>query len=151
MSEKHLTLLIGPAKYPEDDQRMVSIFLAEPGRKIICGASTAKMVSRFLSESQMSKSNLILVTDGTVILSQVLDILLNLRQLEALSSDQSDANILTSALLEADSISFLIGMAVNKSQRSLSLPAKPIIKSRLARELVEILKEKEKTIMVEYF
>lgn len=152
MMEKHLCLLVGPAKYPEDDARMVSMFLAEPGKKIICGSSTASMVSRFLPDAQTLSdvTGLVLVTDGTLILSQTLDILLN-RHLEALPGDQKDANLLIDALLDADSISFLIGMAINKSQRSLSLPAKPIVKSRFARELVDFLEQKGKKVMVEYF
>ena len=152
MTKKHLTLLIGPAKYPEDDQRMVTMFLAEAGKKIICGSSTANMVSRLLPPEQRldSVNDLLLVTDGTVILSEVLDIFMSQGQLED-SSSQDDARILATALTEATSISFLIGMAVNKSQRSLSLPAKPIVKSRFARELVEILKNMGKQVMVEYF
>lgn len=152
MMEKHLCLLIGPAKYPEDDERMVSMFLAEPGKKIICGASTANMVSRYLPNSQTLSdvTGLVLVTDGTLILSQALDILLK-DHLEALPADNKDAGLLVAALLEADSISFLIGMAFNKSQRSPSLPAKPIVKSRFARELVDLLKKKGKKVMVEYF
>ncbi|AQS59002.1 phosphatase [Desulforamulus ferrireducens] len=152
MNNKHLTLLIGPAKYPEDDERMVSMFLKEPGKKIICGSSTANMVANVLPPDQKldSVNDLLLVTDGTVILSEVLDIFNNQGQPVA-STIQSDAQILASSLTEATSISFLIGMAVNKSQRSLSLPAKPIVKSRLARELVEILKSKGKHVTVEYF
>ncbi|MEW6065996.1 sigma factor PP2C phosphatase [Desulforamulus profundi] len=153
MMKKHLCLLIGPAKYPEDDERMVSMFLAEPGKKIICGSSTANMVSRFLPDTQTLSdvTGLVLVTDGTLILSQTLDILLNYGHLEALPGGQEDANLLVAALSEAESISFLIGMAANKSQRSLSLPAKPIVKSRFARELVDFLKKKGKQVMVEYF
>ena len=152
MNNKHLTLLIGPAKYPEDDKRMVSMFLAEPGKKIICGSSTANMVSNSLPPEQRldQVNDLLLVTDGTVILSEVLDIFASQGQLEA-SSSQNDAQILAATLTEATSISFLIGMAVNKSQRSLSLPAKPIVKSRFARELIEILKNKGKRVTVEYF
>ncbi|MCL5781431.1 MAG: hypothetical protein M1119_11175 [Firmicutes bacterium] len=47
-----------------------------------------------------------LVTDGTLILSQTLDILLNYGHLEALPGDQEDANLLVAALSEAESISF---------------------------------------------
>lgn len=155
MLEKHLSLIIGPAKYPEDDARMVAMFLAEPGTKIICGVSTANMVSRFRQQSENSNleaiEGLTLVTDGTLVLAQALDILLHQSPVEALSSHEKDAKILVKKLLEADSISFLIGMAINKSQRSLSLPAKPIVKSRFARELIDLLKEKGKKVMVEYF
>lgn len=154
MNEKLLTLLIGPARYPEDDERMVKMFLAEPGRKIICGSSTASMVSRFLDHPQqlneVSIPGLALVTDGTLVLGQVLEVLLNTGGLEALS-EQKDAQIIASYLYEAEKVSFFIGMAINKSQRSLSLPAKPIIKSRLARELVNLLQEKGKKVLVEYF
>lgn len=152
MNTKHVSLLIGPAKYPEDDQRMVSLFLAEAGEKVICGISTAKMVSRQLTSldnGDLSNINgLILVTDGTIILSEVLDILLNPK---AILECHRDSHILANSLLSSDSISFLIGLAVNKSQRSLSLPAKPIVKSRLALELIELLRGKGKQVIVEYF
>ncbi|GAB6157322.1 hypothetical protein JCM39194_05220 [Desulfotomaculum varum] len=152
MSKKHLCLIIGPAKYPEDDARMVALFLAEPGEKFICGASTANMVARYLPAGQKLSDvpGLSLITDGTLILSEVLDILAS-NYWQNYPKKQSDAYRLAVALLEADSVSFLIGMAVNKSQRSLSLPAKPIVKSRFARELVDILKQKNKQVTVEYF
>lgn len=155
MSEKHLALLIGPAKYQEDDRRMVSLFLAEPGNKIICGASTASMVSRVLSEKDLhdptSVPGLCFITDGTLILGQVLDMLSGNGDYSDSINGNVDAGVIFSYLLEAESVSFLIGMAVNKSQRSLSLPAKPVVKSRFVRELVELLKEKGKKVMVEYF
>ena len=155
MSEKHLTLLIGPAKYPEDDRRMVSMFLEEPGKKIICGSSAANMVSGILSLRQETPDadavpGLCLITDGTLILSQVLEILSGSHESQEPPATR-DAKILATSLLEAESLSFLIGMAVNKSQRSLSLPAKTVVKSRFARELVDLLKEKGKKVMVEYF
>lgn len=153
MSDKHFTLLIGPAKYTEDDRRMVLMFLSEPGQKIICGASTASMVSRVMSEENLVTQEvpgLSLVTDGTLILTQVLNIFYEYGT-DDIPHLPSDAGTLASSLLEADSLSFLIGLAVNKSQRSLSLPAKPVVKSRLVRELVDILQEKGKKVMVEYF
>lgn len=154
MENKHLTLLIGPAKYPEDDRRMVSMFLSEPGNKIICGSSTARMVARVLDERGMDTScmeGLILVTDGTVILSQVLNRFLETGIFSPITAGVADADLLAQALIEAESISFLIGLAVNKSQRSLSLPAKTVVKSRFVRELVDLLKENGKQVMVEYF
>ncbi|WP_048817801.1 hypothetical protein [Desulforamulus hydrothermalis] len=152
MSKKHLCLIIGPAKYPEDDARMVALFLAEPGEKFICGASTANMVARYLPAGQKLSDvpGLAMVTDGTLILSEVLDILAS-NSRPNLPEKQYDAHRLAVALLEADSVSFLIGMAVNKSQRSLSLPAKPIVKSRFVRELADMLKQKGKQVMAEYF
>lgn len=152
MNNKHITLLIGPAKYPEDDQRMVSLFLAEPGEKVICGISTAEMVSRQLTLSGNKKlediNGLIMVTDGTIILSEVLEILFNSK---VLSETNKDSYMLANLLIASDSISFLIGLAVNKSQRSLSVPAKPVVKSRLASELIDYLREKGKQVLVEYF
>ncbi|MDO7788874.1 phosphatase [Desulforamulus aquiferis] len=154
MQKRHLTLLIGPAKYPEDDRRMVSMFLAEPGNKIICGASTAGMVTRVIKEAGISAeevTGLILVTDGTLILSQVLNMFRDSGITGSLDTDNNDADLLAQALVQADSISLLVGMAVNKSQRSLSLPAKPVVKTRFARELADLLKENGKQVMVEFF
>ncbi len=132
---------------------MVSMFLAEPGKKIICGSTTATMVSRFLPGGELptptNVPGLILVTDGTMTLRLVLDLLQGFIMDDL--PHRTDAKALVSSLLEANSISFLIGMAVNKSQRSLSLPAKPVVKSRLVRELADLLQDKGKQVMVEYF
>lgn len=155
MNHKQLSLLIGPAKYHEDDQRMVSMFLAETGKKIICGSSTASMVARVISNKDILDPSLIpglvLVTEGTLILSQVIDYLEGTAPFHDILCKPLHGQIISSALLEAQSISIFIGMAINKSQRSLSLPSKSIIKSRLVREIVDLLKEKGKYVTVEYF
>ena len=43
-----LTVAIGPPKDPRDDEEMVSALMARPGKKAVCGGTTAGIVARIL-------------------------------------------------------------------------------------------------------
>jgi hypothetical protein len=119
-----LTVLTGPPLSREADASVVRAFLETPGRKVICGASTAQMTARVLCKPLKVEQDheaaftppryfldsIDLVTEGVVTLNQVL----NLLGTDPTRYEPDDSvSTLASWLKEADRISFLVGQAPN--------------------------------------
>ena len=82
-----MNLLIGPAKNPEDDEKMLSLFFSKEGKHIVCGGTTSTIVSRYLDKPVMMDSEYIdkdvpptasiegvdLVTEGVLTINKVLE------------------------------------------------------------------------------
>lgn len=87
--KRHLTVVVGPPVEKEKDAEMVNLFLHSPGKKIICGGTTANIVAKIMNKDikvilDNSKSNvppkaeiegIDLVTEGIITLSKTVEIL----------------------------------------------------------------------------
>ena len=83
-----VNLLVGPPRQHEDDEAFMHRFFASEGTHIVCGGSTAQMVSRYLGRQLIISEDYVdpdippvakirgidLVTEGIVTLSRVLEI-----------------------------------------------------------------------------
>lgn len=119
-----LVLLSGPPANRSNDARAMREFLDAPGKKVICGASSAMMAARFLGKSlKVDQENasaitppryyldgIDLVTEGVVTLNQVLNIV---GADPTRYEPDNSVSTLTSWLKEADRIDFLVGRAAN--------------------------------------
>ena len=83
-----VNLLFGPPEHPEDDERILNLFFSKAGQRIVCGGSTAKMVSRYLRQPLVESAidpdrtdlppayslrGVDLVTEGVLTISKVLE------------------------------------------------------------------------------
>ncbi|MDD3145841.1 MAG: SpoIIE family protein phosphatase [Candidatus Riflebacteria bacterium] len=147
---KVANILTGPPSSPVDDQKIISCFLALPGLKIVCGATTAQIVARHLgvemtinaedtsmiSPPGYSIKGIDLVTEGAVTLNQLYNIL------------DADPNFLDpdsavtrlfDAIIDADRINFMVGMTLNIGHTDIAFRQQGII-PRI--KIVELLAEK---------
>ncbi len=125
-----LTILSGPPEQKNSDQEFVARFMAQEGLHIICGSTTADIVARELKRKvQMVEGSLSLgsppeyimqgiemVTEGAVMLNQVYNII---DEPIAHLTDSTPVERLCKYLLQADSITFMIGNALNDAHTSL--------------------------------
>lgn len=129
---KVLNILTGPPTVRGLDEAYVRQFVGLTGDKVVCGSSTAQIVSRVtgrvITAKQLSASysqppqyameGFDLVTEGAVTLNQVYNIL---EEDPETFDEYSSVTDLTERMQEADVIRFYIGDAVNVNHATVSM------------------------------
>ena len=165
-----VNLMIGPPSTKDQDIKMMNLFFAKQGEKIICGGTTAPIASRYLHRdlkptldypdpeippiSQLDGVDL--VTEGVVTISRVLkyaEDFLNGTDLSASWSTRRDgASLIARELFEkATDINFFVGRAINPAHQNPDLPITFGIKIQLIENLAKCLEKMGKQIKVSYF
>ena len=165
-----VNLMIGPPSTKDQDIKMMNLFFAKQGEKIICGGTTATIASRYLHRelkptldypdpeippiSQLDGVDL--VTEGVVTISRVLkyaEDFLNGTDLSASWSTRRDgASLIARELFEkATDINFFVGRAINPAHQNPDLPITFGIKIQLIENLAKCLEKMGKQIKVSYF
>jgi hypothetical protein len=149
---KQLSILTGPPYRPTADREFVERFLATSGWKVVCGATTSKIVARHLGkELAMDQDGSLiappsyriegidLVTEGAVTLTQVYNIL---EEDPSRYEEWSGVTELCDLLRAADRIHFFVGTASNPGNLSIAFQQKgilprtrtvPLIRERLTK------------------
>ena len=167
---KPVNLMIGPPADPADVGKMMALFFAKEGKKIVCG-TTSKLAANYLHEDVVTSldygtdpdipptatiKGVDLVTEGVITLSRVVEyanVFLNNSDLANLWSLQTDgASRIAQYLFEyATDISFFVGRAINPAHQNPDLPITFGIKIQLVKQLSEALEKMGKRVSVSYF
>lgn len=168
---KPVNLMIGPPADPADVGKMMALFFAKEGKKIVCGGTTSKLATNYLHEDVVTSldygtdpdipptatiKGVDLVTEGVITLSRVVEyanVFLNNSDLANLWSLQTDgASRIAQYLFEyATDISFFVGRAINPAHQNPDLPITFGIKIQLVKQLSEALEKMGKRVSVSYF
>ncbi|MGB4613776.1 MAG: SpoIIE family protein phosphatase [Erysipelotrichaceae bacterium] len=165
-----MNLLFGPPFNRDDDNRMMSLFFAKEGKRIICGGTTASIAAKYLRKSVYASGKsedsdippiseiegVDLVTEGIITLNKVLeyanDYLDENKHYEHWSFKKDGASLICRMLFEeATDINFYVGRAVNPAHQNPELPINFSIKMNLVEELSKCLIKMGKKIKVSYF
>ncbi|NLF27282.1 MAG: SpoIIE family protein phosphatase [Clostridiales bacterium] len=169
-ARQSVNLVIGPPADPESDVRMMNLFFAKEGEKIVCGGTTANIAARYLGKElrptldypdpevpPISKlEGVDLVTEGVVTISKVLKLaeaFLDGRDTAAeWVSKRDGASRIAQELFErATDINFFVGRAINPAHQNPDLPIAFGIKIQLIDALSKCLEKMGKRIKVSYF
>ncbi len=159
------TVWSGPPRDPRQDREALEKFLAEPGRRVICGDTTAEIAARLLGAELRTEERpadgwmevpptstlegVDLVTEGLVTMRAAARRLQEARRPQDLPRRTDGATRLARLLWQADVIRFLVGLAVNPAQtadRAGTIPLRRIV----VEELAEELRRKGKVVRIEY-
>ncbi|MGI6357361.1 MAG: SpoIIE family protein phosphatase [Bacillota bacterium] len=163
---EQVTLLAGPPSDCRDDASIVEYLLAQPGKKVVCGGTTAQVVSRVSGRPLLTTMDqpvegvpptaempgLDLVTEGVLTLSRAL-------QLIRMAKDQSNfgrnaahldgsdgaSRLARLLLFECTAVRILLGGAENAAHRDLAdrvLPRKQVVEA-ICNELRQMGKQVE--------
>lgn len=167
-----VNLLSGPPVSKEDDSRLVHDFMTSPGKRIVCGGTSANIVSRVLNRKIETTihytdpdipptgkiDGINLVTEGVLTLSRTVEILKDYLSHEADSfyfhilDEPNGAAMLAKILLEeCTDLKVFIGRAINPAHQNPGLPADLGIKIKLIEELCGILQQLGKTVEKYYY
>lgn len=171
ISPQKVNIMAGPPLNPEDDVNVVNSFIKKPGKKIVCGGTTAQIVAKNLNKPLITSLEFIdpdvppiahidgidLVTEGVLTLTKTLEKLNNIfsgeiELNELLHHKKMDAATrLAIMLLEATDISFIIGNAINPAHQNPDFPKNLSIKQNVINGIVNILEKMGKFISVESY
>lgn len=150
---RRLLICTGPPFTSENDAEYVRKLVDFKGKKILCGATTADIVSRELRRkikdsfdvtdklppvSQMRGVDLI--TEGILTLSKVHEILEHYSPKTRLGNSPADQ--IVQLLLDSDEILFLVGTHVNPAHQDPTLPVDLEIRRTVVRRIERVLEKK---------
>jgi hypothetical protein len=156
---RDLLIMTGPPVNPERDGEMARGFNAFNGRKIVCGGTTANILSRELKRpikllmknidpkippmSEMAGADL--VTEGIITLGYVSEILERgtlSGGINILENERSNgATRIVEALLDSDRITFSLGTKINEAHQDLNMPEELEIRRNIVKKIQKLLTE----------
>ncbi|AEH50206.1 SpoIIE family protein phosphatase [Pseudothermotoga thermarum] len=155
-----VTIMVGPPEKKENDVLVVNKLINSPGKKIVCGGTTGKIVERVLgkpieidiqtiyedSPPVGKMEGIDLVTEGIITLTQVF------RYFENQTKDIGyAARLIVQELENADVINFLVGRAINPAHQNPLFAHDISLKFRLINDLAQRLRELGKIVNIEYY
>ncbi|MBZ4645167.1 MAG: hypothetical protein PWR27_522 [Petroclostridium sp.] len=167
-----VSVMVGPPVDRQQDRYVVDRFIAQEGKKVVCGGTTSQIVSRELGKEIITNFNYFnpsippaaeiegidLTTEGVLTLGKTLDYLKKYCSSESTMQDilklnQKDgASQLAKLLLEqATKVNFFVGRAMNPAHQNPGLPLNLSIKLKLVDEMAECLRGLGKEVNVEYY
>lgn len=148
---RRLMVLSGPPYDPDRDAECAAILDDFPGRKAICGGTTANLVAREWGANLVTElpprgatlppcaslSGVDLVTEGVLTLTQVA------RRLERreITGGSDPADRLIDLLLDSDAIEFVVGTRINEAHQDPNLPVDLEIRRNILKRIAEALSE----------
>lgn len=151
---RKLLVLTGPPIDKAKDKLLAAKIGGYPGKKVICGGTTANIVARELKREvridlsrfdpqvpPMSQLDGIdLVTEGTLTMSRVAELLECGADPDTMTDNA--AVRLVQYFLESDIIEFVSGTKINEAHQDPNLPVELDIRRNLIRHIVRMLNEK---------
>ena len=162
-----VNILAGPPENREDDNRVLKLFFAKAGLRVVCGGTTAQAVSKFqgkplivIEESDPPEiparyrmENVDYVTEGVVTLKKVLELcrrhLADPLGLLELRRKKDAASVLARVLIEtATDVNIYFGMAANEAHEGTEFDFQ--VKLSLIRQLEECLRQMNKNVKISF-
>ncbi|KPU46011.1 stage II sporulation protein E (SpoIIE) [Oxobacter pfennigii] len=160
---QQITVLSGPPIIKSKDRDFIDEFMTYPGTRVVCGSTTAEILSRelkrdiklknagtsFGSPPEYFMEGIDMITEGVVILNQINNIL---DENPGAFSYDSPVERLCSLMLKADVVTFMVGRAMNYAHSDLifkQLGIRP--RETTIRLIAEKLKEKGKLVVNKFY
>ena len=174
IDSKPVHVMTGPAKNPEDDNRMVHEFLSNPSAKtVVCGGTSATIVSRVLNKKLDVSLDYVdpeippiaymdgidLVTEGVLTLNRVLQLLRRYVKNETISEDFFDeldkpngASMVAKMIIEdCTEVHLYVGKAINSAYQNPGIPFDLGIRQNLVEQLKHTIEEMGRRVVVTYY
>lgn len=168
-----VSMLSGPPKMREDDSRMVTDFMAEEGKKMVCGGSSGNLVARELGTEVTTDllfdadgtlpaighiPGIDLVTEGVLTLGKCLKLLkkyvrgeFDAEFFDELDADNGASRLAKLLIEECTELNLFVGMAVNDAHKETELNFDLSMRQNLVEQLVRTAEEMEKRVTVRYY
>ena len=151
---RNLLICTGPPYDEKNDAKLGNIIKEFSGKKVICGGTTARIVSNetgnqiSLGIDNLSKDlppvsymdGIDLITEGILTLSRVQSILAGEEKFS--KNKESAADMLLKLLNDSDKITFLVGTRINIAHQDPTLPVELEIRRNVVKKIKRLLEEK---------
>lgn len=161
---RDMLVLTGPPLKPASDREFVRRFAEFDGTKILCGGTTANIISRELKRpinvlleglelkippaSEMEGADL--VTEGIITMGAVSEILEKGARLEEFQPNP--ATRIVELFLNSDRIHFFVGTKINEAHQDPNMPVELEIRRNIVKKISSLLVNKYlKEVHIDYF
>ncbi len=161
---RDMLIMTGPPVHKESDTEIARIFSLFDGHKIICGGTTANILSRELNRpikvslkdfdpkvppcSEMEGADM--VTEGIITMGAVSEILENDAKLEGMKTNA--ATRMVELFLNCDRIWFVVGTKINEAHQDPNMPVELEIRRNVVKKIAGLLQDKYlKEVHIQYF
>ncbi|MEA4893021.1 MAG: SpoIIE family protein phosphatase [Peptococcaceae bacterium] len=156
-------LLSGPPLENSEDQMMVEAFFEGERRRVVCGGTSANIVSRIKKLPITAELGYFdpavppiarmpgvdLVTEGVLTLTKVVE-MLESGQVR-LKGKRDGASLLLKWLLECDEIELLVGLRINPAHLTPGLPFRLGLRSTVLQRLCDLLRDRGKICRIRWY
>ena len=167
-----INIFTGPPTHKEDDERVVHDFMAQEGKKIVCGGTSANIIARVLKKEIITSLNyadptvpptatiegLDLVTEGVLTIGKALGLLKRYEQdafdelfFEELDADNGAAKLAKYIIEECTELNLFVGKAMNVAHQNSNLPFNLSVRMNLVEQLKECVEHLGKNVHVQYY
>jgi Stage II sporulation protein E (SpoIIE) len=147
---RRLLVLTGPPFCKERDGELAEQVRTFPGRKVICGGTTANIISRLLGRpvtTSLAKvdpeippsakmDEVDLVTEGTITLARVAEML---ERGPGEAWPDNPARDLMQLMLQSDIVQFLVGTRINEAHQDPNVPVELDLRRNIVRKISGLL------------
>lgn len=166
-SRKVVNMLIGPPENKEDDNKVLKLFFSKNGKTVICGGSTASVVSKYLNKpmrviqdsgneevpNMSSIEGVDYVTEGVITLKNVVELILKFSENPMycinISKSKDPASLLALVLIEeATDVNIYFGMSENAAHQGTDIDFDT--KLALIKQLEECLNKIGKSVKISF-
>ncbi len=148
---RRLLVITGPPFSKERDGELAELAQTFNGRKVICGGTTASIVSRLLNRpvtlslAQLDPeippgavmAGMDLVTEGTITLAKVAEMLE--RGIPGEPVRKNPASDLVSLMLQSDIVEFMVGTRINEAHQDPNVPVELDLRRNIIRKIASLL------------
>ena len=151
---RQLLIMTGPPFVPQRDFELAQAAATFPGRKIICGGTTATIIGRILQRTitvDLTQANtgmppparmegIDLITEGSLTLAHVAQLLAS-----DITADRLPANPagdVVRHMLGSDIIHFIVGTRINEAHQDPNTPQELDLRRNIVRRIVSLLEER---------
>jgi len=166
-SREVVNMLIGPPENKEDDNKVLKLFFSKNGKTVICGGSTASVVSKYLNKpmrviqdsgnveipDMASIQGVDYVTEGIITLKKVVELIQNYLENPMyclnISKSKDPASVLALLLIEgATDVNIYFGMSENAAHQGTDIDFDA--KLALIKQLEEFLSKMGKSVRISF-
>lgn len=161
---RDMLVVTGPPVLKENDKVVAQLFDSFEGRKIVCGGTTANILSRELSRkinvilkdidpvvppiSEMEGADM--VTEGIITMGKVSEILENGGNTDKMK--RNAATRMVEMFLDSDRIHFAVGTKINEAHQDPNMPVELEIRRNIVKKIASLLQDKYlKEVHIQYF
>lgn len=169
---ERVTLFTGPPKDPAKDELVAKKLLDAEGKKVVCGGTTAQIVSRVSGRPLLTSLDfpdadvppmasipgVDLVTEGVLTLSRALELIRLAKSKDASYRDVAELNgpdgasrLARLLLNQCTHLHVLVGQAINPAHQNPNLPLNLALKLKVVHDICAELRDAGKEVGVEYF
>ena len=172
IDKKIVHIVTGPPRTKDDDERLMEEFMSGEAQRIVCGGTSANIVSRVLEREIKTSLNYIdpdipptahidgfrLVTEGVLTLNRAVSLLKRYMEedideefFEELDKENGGSQLAKVLIEECTSLKLFVGKAINVAHQNPNLPFDLSIRMHLIEQVRDYMIKMGKEVVIQYY